>query len=81
MKKVKKKRELNSTFLIVIIVLLFLFSLGSVIYASVMQAILSYEKFGVIFSDNIFIPHSSAWWFLGALGFLPISFLFAILGE
>lgn len=81
MKKIKKKKELNSTFLIVMIVLLFLFSLGSVGYASVMQAILSYEKFGVVFSENIFIPHSSAWWFLGALGFVPISILFEILGE
>jgi hypothetical protein len=81
MRKIKKKKKLNSTFLIVMIVLLFLFSLGSVGYASVMQAILSYEKFGVVFSENVFIPHSSAWWFLGALGFLPISWLFATLGE
>jgi hypothetical protein len=81
MRKIKKKKKLNSTFLIVMIVLLFLFSLGSVGYASVMQAILSYEKFGVVFREKVFIPHSSAWWFLGALGFLPISWLFAILGE
>ena len=81
MKKIKSNKKFNSTFLIVIIVLLLLFTLGSVGYASVMQAILSYEKFGVIFAEGIFIPHSSAWWFLGALGLLPISWLFAILGE
>jgi hypothetical protein len=36
-----------------------------------MQSILSYEKFGVIFGENIFIPHKSAWWFLGTLTCFP----------
>lgn len=75
-----KKRELGTIFLIAITILLFVFALGSVGYAGVMQAILSYEKFGVIFGENVFIPHNSAWWFLGGLGFLPIIFLTKLFG-
>lgn len=56
----------------ILMVALFLFSLGCVIYASVMQCVLSYEKYGVIFSEgNVFIPHESAWWYLGGLGIIP----------
>ena len=53
-------------------ILLTVFSLGCIIYAGVMQAVLCYEKYGVIFnSDIVFIPDKSAWWFLGVIGLIP----------
>ena len=56
----------------ILVILLTVFSLGCVIYASVMQCVLCYEKFGVVFnSDNIFIPDKSAWWYLGIIGLIP----------
>ena len=56
----------------ILFILLTVFSLGCVIYAGVMQFVLSYEKFGVVFTGNtIFIPDKSAWWFLGAIGLIP----------
>lgn len=56
----------------ILFILLTVFSLGCVIYAEVMQCVLSYEKFGVIFNnDSIFIPDKSAWWFLGVIGLIP----------
>lgn len=56
----------------IFVILLTIFSLGCVIYAGVMQCVLSYEKFGVIFSgESIFIPDKSAWWYLGAIGLIP----------
>ena len=57
---------------LILFILLTLFSLGCVIYASVMQCVLCYEKFGVIFNSNdIFIPDKSAWWYLGVIGLIP----------
>ena len=57
---------------LILFILLTVFSLGCVIYAGVMQFVLSYERLGVIFTgDNIFIPDKSAWWFLGAIGLIP----------
>ena len=59
-------------FKLILLILLTVFSLGCVIYAGVMQCILCYEKFGVVFSSaHIFIPDKSAWWFLGAIGLIP----------
>ena len=56
----------------ILFILITIFSLGCVIYASIMQCVLCYEKFGVIFNNkNIFIPDKSAWWFLGGLGLIP----------
>ena len=57
---------------VILFILLTLFSLGCVIYAGVMQCVLCYEKFGVIFNNEyVFIPDKSAWWFLGAIGLIP----------
>ena len=59
-------------FKLILLILLTVFSLGCVIYAGVMQCILCYEKFGVIFNgDGVFIPDKSAWWYLGAIGLIP----------
>ena len=65
---------------IIFIALLTVFSIGCVIYASIMQAILSYEKFGVIFSENVFIPHESAWGYLGFLGLMP-AYIWGEIGD
>ena len=57
---------------LILFILLTLFSFGCIIYASVMQCVLSYEKFGVIFnSETVFIPDKSAWWYLGGIGLIP----------
>ena len=56
----------------ILFILLTIFSLGCVIYAGVMQFVLCYEKFGVVFnSDYVFIPDKSAWGFLGIIGLIP----------
>ena len=58
-------------------IFLIVFSTGCVLYASVMQWILCYQMYGVIItSDSIFIPHESAWFFLGVLGYYPAIKLF-----
>ena len=58
-------------------ILLIVISTGCVLYASVMQWILCYQMYGVIItSDSIFIPHESACFFLGVLGYYPAIKLF-----
>ena len=58
---------------IAFVIALCIFAIASVIYATVMQCVLSYEKYGVIFREGaIFIPHKSAWWYFGGLG-LPLA--------
>ena len=60
------------------IILWIAFCLGGVIYSGIMQCILSYEKFGVIFNTGDFIiADKSLWWNLTALGFIPMMFLIA----
>lgn len=57
---------------LILFILLTVVSLGCVIYAAVMQCVLSYEKFGVIFNmDYVFIPDKSAWGYLGVIGLIP----------
>lgn len=57
----------------ILFILLTIFSLGCVIYAGVMQCVLCYEKFGVVYnSDYVFIPDKSAWGFLGIIGLIPV---------
>lgn len=63
MKTAELKQILYMTFAIV----LFLIGAAAVIYAQVMQCILSYHKFGVIISEHIFIPHWSAWFYFGII--------------
>lgn len=80
----KRKREKTSFMfwlLFVIISLLYLFAFGCMIYVIVMQGILSYEKFGVIISQNVFIPHKSTWWLLGMLAMLPAYLLTNLLEK
>ena len=63
---------LKKLFLIVLTIV----SVASVLYAIIMQSLLCYQRFGVIFtSENLFIPHESAWGFLGVFGcYLAIKF-------
>ena len=68
-------KKTKTWFWIVLTILLALFAIASVCYASIMQMLLCYEKYGVVFNKGVFIPHNSAWWFLGGLGFIPIRFL------
>ena len=61
-------REIKRLLFLVLVVV----STGCVLYASIMQCIVCYQTYGVIFaSDTIFIPHKSAWFFLGVLGYYP----------
>lgn len=61
-------------FIVVIPLIIAILCVG---FASVMQAILIYEMYGVIFNGNhLFIPHWSAWFYCGAVGAIP-----AVLAE
>lgn len=80
-KTYRKKKNFKFWFLIVIIALLYLFAFGCLIYPLVMQSILSYQKFGVVINENIFIPHKSAWWLLGTLSCIPAYFLTSLLDN
>ena len=71
----KKKDKFKFWCIFTLISLLYLFAFSCLVYFIVMQCILSYEKFGVIISQNIFIPHKSAWWLLGVLAVVPALFL------
>lgn len=65
--KIYRSKE---TLKLILSIALCLIGLGGVIYAIVMQSILCYEKFGVIFSsDVLIIPHLSL---LGWLGVIPM---------
>ena len=64
------KNKPLQTFYIVLGIALFIIGIGCIITATVCQQILIYQKFGVIFGgDNftIFIPHWSAWFYLGII--------------
>jgi hypothetical protein len=70
--EVKEVKKLKFILLMVLTVL----SIGCVVYAEVMQCVLCYEKYGVIFnSDYVFIPDKSAWGFLGLIGLIPIAIM------
>jgi hypothetical protein len=57
----------------ILLIILLAVSVGCVLYASIMQRILCYQMYGVIFtSETVFIPHESAWFFLGILGYYPV---------
>lgn len=61
-------REIKRLLFIVLVAV----STGCVLYASIMQCIVCYQMYGVIFaSDTVFIPHESAWFYLGLLGYYP----------
>lgn len=60
--------------LVFFVVILAIAGTCCVLYATIMQCVLCYEKFGVIFnSDDFFIPHKSAWFYLGGIGLVPIT--------
>ena len=60
--------------LIFIIIIPLIIAILCVIFASVNQAILMYERYGVIFNtEAVFIPHWSAWFYLGTIGAVPAS--------
>lgn len=50
----------------VIGVILLLIGLGCVVAGAIWQQVLCYQMFGVIF-QKVFIPHWSAWLYLGAI--------------
>lgn len=61
-------KMLKKLFLIILTIV----SVAGVLYALIMQSVLCYQRFGVIFtSESLFIPHKSAWGFLGVLGLFP----------
>lgn len=73
----KKKRfnywKTKDGIALIVCLLLGVIGIACVGYATVMQMVLCYEKYGVVInSDALFFPHKSAWFYLGALGFIPI---------
>ena len=50
----------------VIGVVLLLIGLGCVVAGAIWQQVLCYQMFGAIF-EKVFIPHYSAWLYLGAI--------------
>ena len=50
----------------VIGVILLLIGLGCVVAGAIWQQVLCYQMFGAIF-EKVFIPHYSAWLYLGAI--------------
>lgn len=72
-KEIQKMCAKNNrgTWKLVLFVALIIIGLVGIIYATVMQMILCYQKFGfVISSKNFFIPHISL---LGYLGVIPFA--------
>lgn len=64
------KNKTLQTFYIVLGIVFLVIGIACIIMATVWQQILIYQKFGVIFGgDNftIFIPHWSAWFYLGVI--------------
>lgn len=71
-----KRYRSKETLKLILSITLFLIGLAGIIYAIVMQAVLCYEKFGVIISsDAIIIPHLSL---LGYLGVIPMGIGFIV---
>ena len=70
------KRE---KFGIIISIFLMLVGLAGMIYAGVMQCILSYQKFGIILNtEKIIIPHISL---VGFAGVIPITIGYLMLDK
>lgn len=73
MEKAKKQQIKDILSIIKYIILTVLFAiitlvgLGCVAYASIMQYILVIEKYGAIIDVVSFIPHKSAWFFIGII--------------
>lgn len=66
--------------LIFIIAIPLIIGIVCVGFACVMQTVLMYERYGVIFNtEAVFIPHWSAWFFLGVVGAIPATFAEQIL--
>lgn len=69
-----RKKDIKKRILLVITILLSLFGFVAITYAIVMQIILCQEQYGAIIK-GVFIADKSAWWFMGALAFIPTLFL------
>ncbi len=56
----------------IISIIILIVSTILVLYAGINQMILIYQKFGFILGGEtaIFIPHWTAWFYLGALGYI-----------
>lgn len=55
---------------------LLVLGIASIVFASVYQCTLAYDKFGAIIMKNLFIPHWSAWFFLVGIVLTSIGWLF-----
>lgn len=79
MKQIKKLHKNDIGFIVkaVISSILTAFAAGCASYVCVMQSILQYEKFGVIFGGaNVFIPDKSALWLIGLVALVPALLIF-----
>lgn len=54
---------------IIIAVILFVLGFLSLVFACIMQCVVSVQMFGVVLKQ-VFIPHWSAWFFFGAIPML-----------
>lgn len=71
--KIKRRKRAKNKILGILLIIAFLLPLSGFIYSGIMQMVLSYEMFGVIFGGNsIIIPHESLWWNLTLLVYIPI---------
>lgn len=61
---------MKNIFYYIIAITLAIIGIVSTGYAIIMQFVLSYQKFGVIITENIIIPD---WSLLGYLGIIPIA--------
>ena len=71
---------MRSKLLFILAILFLIGGFGCVVYAGVMQMILCYQKFGAIITENLFIPHWSAWFYFGAVPMIT-GYVMLYLGE
>lgn len=70
MNKINKKRFKKSfkrNLYLFIMLSCIIIGTASVLFATIYQSILCYQRFGIIISENLFMPHWSAWFYLGGI--------------
>lgn len=72
-------KKVLAWFMILLTILLVVFAIGSVFYASIMQVALCWQRLG--FYVVCLIPDKSAWWFMGGLALIPAIITFRVWCE
>lgn len=73
---IRKKDKPRNLIITIIAIILAIIGTGCILTAIIMQAILFYEMFGVFVIRLYFIPHWSAWFYLGAIPDMLAAILF-----